>query len=179
MQRHTDFASCTAAALDFAMASLELEDSELRRTLLDAYLALDAYPEVPGVLERLRHAGLRLAILSNGTPSMIESAVGSAGLAGLFDVCLSVEACGIYKPDPRVYRLVTDQFSVEPADVGFLSSNAWDVAGARAFGFRVVWINRASQPDEYALRGAVPELTSLQELPHLIAEWEAEGVAPV
>ena len=178
MHRHADFASCTAAALDFAMASLGVENSDLRRNLLDAYLTLDAYPEVASVLDQLRLKRLRLAILSTGTPSMIESAVASAGLTGLFDACLSVEACVIYKPDPRVYRLVTDRLDVRPADVSFQSSNAWDVAGARAFGFRAVWISRTRQPDEYALRGSVPELISLADLPRLFGEWDAKGAMP-
>ena len=169
MRRHADFQACTAAALDYAMASHGLQDTGLRQALLDAYLALDAYPEVPGVLAALRRAGMKTAILSNGTPAMLQGAIVSAKLAGLFDACLSVEGCGIYKPDPSVYRLVTDRFGLGPAEVSFLSSNAWDIAGARAFGFHTAWINRTGQPDEYGLRGAVAELGSLAALPALLA----------
>ncbi|HZT19661.1 MAG TPA: haloacid dehalogenase type II, partial [Dongiaceae bacterium] len=161
MRRHADFQACTAAALDFALASLGIEDPDLRPALLEAYLRLDAYPEVPGVLRTLREAGLRSAILSNGTPAMLEGAVRAAGLEGLLDACLSVEERGIYKPDPSVYRLATDRFGVAPAEVSFQSSNAWDVAGARAFGFRAVWVTRTKQPDEYGLRGTVQEIASL------------------
>ncbi len=121
------------------------------------------------MLRTLREAGLRRAILSNGTPAMLEGAVRAAGLEGLLDACLSVEERGIYKPDPSVYRLATDRFGVAPAEVSFQSSNAWDVAGARAFGFRAVWVNRTKQPDEYGLRGTVQEIASLARLPDLLA----------
>jgi len=168
MRRHADFWSCTTAALDFAIASLSLDDVAPRQALLDTYLQLDAYPEVPVMLASLRQTGLHTAILSNGTPAMLQGATRSAGLQDQFDACLSIEDCGTYKPDPSVYRLVVDRFSVKPAEVSFQSSNAWDVAGARSFGFGVVWVNRTKQPDEYGLRGSVAEVESLSSLPDLL-----------
>ncbi|MEA2782935.1 MAG: 2-haloacid dehalogenase [Rhodospirillaceae bacterium] len=169
MRRHEDFRECTANALDFAMASYGLQSrADIRTALLDAYMTLDAYPEVPEVLRRLRAAGLLTAILSNGSPGMLEAAIRSAGLADLLDLSLSVEEVGIYKPDAAVYRLVTDRLKVAPDCVSFQSSNAWDVAGARQFGFRVIWINRTGQPSEYDLRGEVPEVRSLAEIPEVV-----------
>jgi 2-haloacid dehalogenase len=168
MRRHADFWSCTSAALDFALASLGLEGTTARQSLLHAYLALDAYPEVPGVLRDLRAAGFKTAILSNGTPAMLESAARSAEVEQEFDACISIEASGIYKPDPSVYRLVLDRFGMVPGEVSFQSSNAWDVAGAQAFGFRCVWVNRTGQPDEYGLRGSVAEMDSLSRLPQMV-----------
>ncbi|WP_394825346.1 haloacid dehalogenase type II [Pendulispora albinea] len=167
MRQHADFEAVTAASLDFAMASFGLADRALRAALLDAYRVLEAYPEVPGVLRALRRAGIPTAILSNGSPAMLERVVASAGLEGLFDALISVEEVGIYKPDPRVYQLAVDRLGVAAGDIGFHSSNAWDVAGARAFGLRVVWVNRTGQPDEYGLSSAKVEVRSLSELPEL------------
>jgi 2-haloacid dehalogenase len=122
---------------------------ELRAKLLAAYRTMDAFPEVREVLAALKARGARLAILSNGDPDMLEDAVRAARLEGLFDAVLSVAAVGIFKPSPAVYRLATQRFGCEPADISFQSSNRWDIAGAKAFGFRCVWINRTGAPDEY------------------------------
>lgn len=149
MGTHRDFWSLTEEALDVAAATVGEISSVARAALLDAYARLDAYPEVPATLARLRESGARLAILSNGTPTMLAEACASAGLADAFDAALSVEACGAFKTDPRPYRLVTERFGVAPGEVTFVSSNRWDVAGATAFGFACVWINRAGAPDEY------------------------------
>jgi 2-haloacid dehalogenase len=133
-----------------------------------AYRALDAYPEVPAMLAVLRAAGWQTAILSNGTPEMLAEGVTAAGLSGLLDAVLSVEAAGVFKPDFRVYRLVTRQFSEPAKAIRFVSSNAWDAFGALEFGFRVAWVNRSGQPDEYGLRGRVDELANLAPLPALL-----------
>lgn len=164
MGRHADFAVVTAEALDFALATYGIADPALREALLAAYRALDAYPEVPEVLTGLRRAGLKTAILSNGSPEMLAAGVAAAGIGGLLDAVLSVEAVGIYKPDPRVYRCATDRFGVAPADTLFVSSNAWDAAGAGAYGFRVAWINRAGQPAEYAFAAPDAVLGDLRGL---------------
>lgn len=150
MGRYRDFWSLTEDALDFAIAATVGElPAELRTGLLDAYRALDAYPEVPSALKALKDAGARTAILSNGSPTMLEAAIEAAGLRDLLDAALSVDALRLYKTDPRAYELVGERFAVAPADVSFQSSNRWDIAGAKAFGFRTVWINRAGAPDEY------------------------------
>lgn len=167
MGRHADFAVVTAEALDFALATHGIADAALREALLAAYRELDAYPEVPEVLGDLRRRGLRTAILSNGSPEMLAAGVAAAGIGGLLDAALSVEAVGIYKPDPRVYRHATDHFGVAPAGTVFVSSNAWDAAGAAAHGFRVAWVNRAGQPAEYGFTRPAIVLNDLSGLPAL------------
>jgi 2-haloacid dehalogenase len=164
MRRHADFWRLTEDALDFAMAAVPGVDAALRDLLLDAYRTLDAYPEVPAVLAELRRRGGQCAILSNGSPEMLAEAVRSAGLAELLEDVLSVEEAGIFKPDPGVYRLVVDRFGVAAGDVSFQSSNAWDIAGAAAFGFSPVWINRSAQPREYTDVGPIREGRDLSAL---------------
>ncbi|KAA3625320.1 MAG: haloacid dehalogenase type II [Proteobacteria bacterium] len=148
MGRYTDFYAITADALDYALATHRVADDALREALLNAYLSLDCYPEVPSVLDALRQAGVSLAILSNGTRAMLDAAVTSAGLDDVFDAVLSVHELGVYKPDPRVYRLACERLRVEAGEVMFQSSNAWDAVGAKSFGFNVTWINRFSQQPE-------------------------------
>lgn len=147
--RHASFWDLTERALDHALARHPAVDRALRSRLLDAYRDLDAYPEVPGTLRALRGAGWRTAILSNGDAAMLARAVASAGLADDLDAVLSVETAGTFKTAPAAYRLATERFGVAPGAVLFGSSNRWDVAGAAAFGFRPVWVNRTGLPDEY------------------------------
>lgn len=147
--RHRDFWSLTEDALDFAIAKLGGVPTGLRAGLLEAYRALDAYPDVAPVLSALRARGATTAILSNASQPMLDAAVASAGIAELLDAALSVDDAGVFKTDPRAYALVGARFGVEPGEVSFQSSNRWDVAGASAFGFRPVWINRSGAPDEY------------------------------
>ena len=144
--RYRDFWALTEQSLDFALAAFPSADKTLRSTLLDAYRRLDCYPEVPELIRALKQQGKQLAILSNGTPDMLGSAVAAAGLDGCFDAILSVDAVGAYKTDPRVYELVTTRFRVYPEAVSFQSSNRWDIAGAAAYGLRTVWINRLGAP---------------------------------
>lgn len=148
MQRYVPFAQITADALDYALDTYRIDDAALRDDLLEAYLELDAYPEVPPVLERLRSAGVTTAILSNGDSAMLERAVDAAGIGAWLDAVLSVDALGVYKPDPRVYGLASSALGVAPEEVSFQSANAWDAVGAAAFGFRVVWCNRFGQRPE-------------------------------
>ena len=167
---HRDFSALTDEALAFVAARHGIVEDGLLADLRAAYRALDAYKEVRGMLAALRGAGWTTAILSNGAPKMLADAVAAAGLTGLLHAVLSIEDAGVYKPDPRVYRLVTDRFACTPADVTFVSSNAWDAFGSLEFGFRVAWCNRAGQPDEYGLRGRVlGELKDLSALPGLLA----------
>jgi 2-haloacid dehalogenase len=168
MGRHADFRQVTADGLDFALASLGIDDPPLRRRLLDLYERLDAYPEARETLARLRAGGRKLAILSNGSPPMLEAAVHSAGLADLLDAVLSVESVGIYKPAPVVYELAPRRLGVAPAEIAFVSSNGWDVHGASAFGFRVAWCNRSGQPAERLPGRPDAEIRSLAELPALL-----------
>ena len=159
--RYLDFWTLTEQALDHAFATYPALDRTLRPKLLDAYRRLDSYPEVPEVIRQLKAQGKQLVILSNGTPTMLVSAVSAAGLDGVFEAILSVDEARAYKSDPRVYELVTTRFRVYPEAVSFQSSNRWDVAGATAFGLRTVWINRHNAPDEY------PDLPPMAVLPSL------------
>jgi len=161
--RYVDFWTLTERALDYAFARVPSVDRALRPKLLDAYLGLDAFPEVRASLIDLKTRGARLAILSNGTPRMLGAAVAAAGIGAQLDAVLSVDAVRAYKPRPEVYALVTDALEVKPRDVAFVSSNRWDVMGAASFGFAAVWINRSRLPDEYA------ELAPLREIPDLAA----------
>ncbi|MEJ2346173.1 MAG: haloacid dehalogenase type II [Gammaproteobacteria bacterium] len=168
MGRHADFWEVTEEALDYALSSHDVFEAGLRDDLMHAYLRLECYAEVPAALDRLRSAGMKLAILSNGSPPMLEAAVGSAGLTAHFDQVLSVESVGIYKPDPRVYRLATDALGVQPEQISFQSSNGWDIAGAASFGLRTVWINRFAQQRERLPTGPDVELKSLDSLPGVL-----------
>ncbi len=166
---HRDFAALTDAALAFVLARHGIADDSLFADLRAAYRTLHAYPEALPVLASLRAAGHRTAILSNGEPGMLAEGVAAAGLSGALDVVLSVESVGVFKPAPAVYALATQTFGVAPADIVFVSSNAWDAFGAREYGFAVAWVNRAAQADEYGLRGRVRELSDLTGLPDLFA----------
>jgi 2-haloacid dehalogenase len=147
--RDTTFWTLTQRSLDFAAATIGGVSPEARAALLAAYRKMAAFLEVPGTLAALRAKGHRLAILSNGDPDMLVDAVSGAGLADTFDHVLSVRQAGVFKPAMAVYKLVTDAFACEPADVRFFSSNRWDVAGGTVFGYRTIWVNRSGAPDEY------------------------------
>jgi 2-haloacid dehalogenase len=167
MGRHADFWQVTGDALDYALARTGVAAS-VRAPLMQAYLTLDAYPEVVDVLRRLRAVGLKLAILSNGEPAMLAAAVENARIGELLDAVLSVEQAGVYKPDPRVYRLALDRLGVRADETSFQSSNAWDVHGAACFGLRPVWINRLGAPDERLPGAPEHELRDLSGLPGLL-----------
>lgn len=167
-ERHADFWQVTGDALDFAIETLGLRRAGLRDRLMALYLALDAFPEVPALLGRLKAAGLRLAILSNGTPLMLEAVVKNAKLDGLFDGILSVEDVGAYKPSRKVYQLAVDRLAVPKDNICFLSSNAWDAYAASAFGMQVVWCNRYGQRPERLPGKPDDEIRSLDALPALL-----------
>lgn len=143
---HVDFWQVTQDGLDWALEKTGQTDPDLRERLLGLYFTLESFPEVPDMLAALKAADLNTAILSNGSPDMLTGAVDSAGLGALLDDVLSVESVGIFKPDASVYKLVTDRFGCDRDEVLFVSSNGWDAASARAFGFRVLWVNRAGEP---------------------------------
>ena len=167
MQRREDFAAVTAHALDYAAEALGLSlAGAARHRVLDAYLDLSAYADAAPTLARL---GPRpRLILSNGTRAMLEPLAAATGVARHLDVILSVDAAGIYKPSPRVYQLALDHLKFLPNRIGFVSANAWDVIGAKAFGFTSFWINRHRAPLDR--HGPKPDavLNSLSELPPLV-----------
>jgi 2-haloacid dehalogenase len=137
-------------SLDYAIAEVGGGISgDARARLLASYRTMATYPEVPDVLAALKARGDRLVILSNGDADMLTDAVRNAKLEGVFDAVISVVSAGIFKPAMKVYQLINARFGGTPGDVSFQSSNRWDVAGAKAYGFRCVWINRLGVPDEY------------------------------
>jgi 2-haloacid dehalogenase len=150
------------------LETLSLDRPSLRERLMSIYLRLDAFPEVPEVLNQLKHAGLRTAILSNGSPIMLDAAVKGAGLDGLLDIVLSVEEVGVYKPHPKVYQLAVDRLGAPASEIAFQSANAWDAYAASAFGMKVVWCNRYGQRRERLPGGPDHEVRSLAELPPLV-----------
>lgn len=166
--KHADFWQVTGDALDFALETLGLGDAALRSRLMNLYLTLDAFPEVPDMLKRLKAAGLKTAILSNGAPQMLEAAVRNAKIGPLLDAVLSVEAVGVYKPHPKVYQLAVDRLGIPANAIAFQSSNAWDAYAASAFGMRVVWCNRYGQRPERLPGKPDREIKSLAELPALL-----------
>ena len=145
---HRDFWRLTQEALEVVSEVHGITDAALKGDILAAYRRLDAYPEVP---------------------EMLHDAVTAAEIAPLLDAVLSVESVRVFKPDPRVYRMVGRRFHLAPREMAFVSSNAWDLFGAHELGFRVIRVNRSNAPDEYGLRGNVAEVTDLAALPDLLA----------
>ena len=168
MGAYVDFWQITGDALDYALEAAQLSDGELRDSLMQAYLELECYPEVPAVLSALKADDMCTAVLSNGSPNMLNAAVQSADLGSLLDFVWSVDKRRIYKPYPDVYRMAVETLDVVPEAICFLSSNAWDVAGAAHFGFRAIWVNRFAQPRERLPGRATGELGSLEPLPGLV-----------
>jgi len=164
MGRYEDFWAVTEAALRFALQRLGIAagDEAIRR-LMEAYLSLATFPEVTGALAAM--AGTPLGILSNGSPRMLEAAVRSSGLGGTLRHVLSVDAVKAYKPSPAVYELGTRAFGLPAGDILFVSSNAWDVAGAKAFGYRTCWCNRLAAPMEKLGVSPDLEVSRLDEIP--------------
>lgn len=169
MGQYAPFWQVTGEALGHCLRACGLPpDGALHERLMQAYLALDPFPEIASTLDALRAANMRTAILSNGNPEMLETVVRNTGLAASFNALLSVDAVKVFKPDPRVYRLVTTHFDVAPTEVCFLSSNGWDAHGAATFGFRTLWVNRAGGPPEALPGTPAGELRTLAELPTLV-----------
>lgn len=166
--RHCDFWQVTEDGLDWALEAAGITSDATRARLLALYRELDAYPEVIPMLQTLKARGARTASLSNGSPDMLDAAVGSAGLAPYLDAVLSVEDVGVFKPHDRVYDLVGAYFDCTKSDVLFVSSNGWDAAGAAGYGFQTAWVNRAGDPVDrlYATpHHILKDLTTIPDLP--------------
>jgi 2-haloacid dehalogenase len=173
MGLHEDFDALTGYALAYAAAKTgtSLDPAQTRR-LNEAWHAVAAYPDAAPLLRALREGGLPCVVLTNGTPAGAAAALANAGIAELLDATLSVEAAGAYKPDPRVYALVTARYAIAPEQAVFVTSNGWDATGAAAFGMQVAWCNRGGAPAETF--GPPPRWTvsSLDEVAALAAaEW--------
>jgi 2-haloacid dehalogenase len=166
--RYVDFWQVTGEALDFALESLDLQSPRVREQLMDLYLGLEPFAEVPAVLGSLRKAGLKTAILSNGSPMMLEALVSRSGLKPLFDAILSADEVRAFKTHPKVYQYALDALALPARAISFQSSNAWDAHGASDFGMRVVWCNRYGQRRERLPGKPDFEITTLAELPALL-----------
>jgi len=169
MGRYVPFWQITTEALDVTMGEMGLNDPQLRENLLTLYLDLMPYDEVTGELTKLKAKGHKLAALSNGSPEMLERGLTSSGIGPLLDAALSVDKLKIYKPDPRIYAMVTDHFDCNPEDVTFFSSNNWDIAGAGSFGFKTIWVNRAGKTWDDLPEKPHHIVSSLQEAADLIS----------
>ena len=170
MGRYKDFWQLTEDGLLFASKSLKLDlTADKRKQLMDAYLRLAAFPDVRPGLEALKKQGLRLAILSNGEPKMLAAAVKSAGIPALLDTIISADEIKTFKPSARVYALASQRLKVDSAEVGFVSSNSWDVSGAASAGLRTFWIQRtaAEPPEELGYR-ADRVVHAITDLPPLV-----------
>ena len=165
---HADFWQVTEDALDFALETLEIDNTLLRERLMSLYLRLEPFPEVRGTLEQLKAAGFKTAILSNGSTAMLNAAVDHARIGTLLDYVLSVEEVGVYKTHPKVYELAVRRLGTKPTEISFQSSNAWDAYAASAFGMHVVWCNRYGQRPERLPGAPDREVRTLAELPALV-----------
>lgn len=165
---HTDFWEVTQNGLDWALEAAGLDgDPALRKRLLDLYWELKAYPEVAPMLAALKAGGLQTAILSNGSPAMLDGAVQSAGISDVLDDVLSVQSVGIFKPHSSVYDLVGARFGCAPNEVLFVSSNGWDAAAATGYGFETAWANRAGEPVDRLPWTPTHTLSDLTTIPDL------------
>jgi len=162
---YADFLQATDDALQFAVKSLHLELSAERRSqLVQAHLGLKAWPDVAPALTALKGAGVRLAILSNMTPRMLDTGIESAGLEGMFEHVLSTDRVRSYKPDPRAYQMATDALRLQRDEIAFVAFAGWDVSGAKWFGYPTYWSNRLGQPAEELGVSADAESRDLAEL---------------
>ncbi len=168
MGRSAGFWEITGNALDYAMDAVGISDSALRARLMELYLELEPFPEVAGTLARLKAAGKKVAILSNGDMPMLVSAAKSAGIYAMLDDILSVRPADTFKPHPLVYQLAVDRLRIPAEQVAFQSSNAWDAHGAAAFGFLAVRVNRSGEPPERLPAPPQAEIATLSELPALL-----------
>lgn len=165
---HCDFWDVTQQGLDWALEKTGLEgDAALRERLLALYWELQSYPEVPDMLRQLKAGGMETAILSNGSPDMLNGAVTSAGVGALLDDTLSVQSVGVFKPDARVYDLVAKRFGCRKEEVLFVSSNGWDAGCATGYGFTTAWVNRGRDPVDrlpWKPTHVLPDLTGIPTL---------------
>ena len=170
MNRYKDFWQVTQDGLVYSAHSLKLDlTPDKRKRLMDAYMTLAAFPDVKPGLQQLKSMGLRLAVLSNGEPKMLQSAVKSAGIDGLLDAVISVDEVRIFKPHPRVYELASTHLGAPRDSIGFVSSNNWDVNGAGSAGLAAFWIQRAAaEPPEELGYPAARVVHALTDLPPLV-----------
>jgi len=157
-RQYADFWQVTSEALVFAAKSLKLDlTGEKRDRLMDAYLAIKCWPDVPAALRTLKDSGIRLAFVSNMTAKMLEAGIRNSKLENTFDHILSTDQVKAYKPDPRAYQMAIDTLRLKKEEIVFAAFAGWDAAGAKAFGYRTFWVNRQNQPPEEL--GVLPDAT--------------------
>jgi 2-haloacid dehalogenase len=170
MHEYIDFWQITKDALDFALEENQIKNEKLRQRLLDVYWNLSAYPEAQDVLTTLKANNIQTGILSNGSKQMLNSAVVSANLKNYLDKIISIDGIEIYKPDPKVYQMVIDQFNCKIEEVLFISSNGWDIAGASKFGFTTLWVNRNLIPKDRLTFMPNKITNNLSTIPNILKE---------
>ena len=170
MNEYIDFWQITKDALDFALEENQIKNEKLRQRLLDVYWNLSAYPEAQDVLTTLKANNIQTGILSNGSKQMLNSAVVSANLENYLDKIISIDGIEIYKPDPKVYQMVLDQFNCKIEEVLFISSNGWDIAGASKFGFTTLWVNRNLIPKDRLTFMPNKITNNLSTIPNILKE---------
>ena len=166
MKRHKDFWQITEDSLEKSMKVFKIDNS-MKKELLDLYKVLSTYSEVKDVLEKLKNKKLKLSILSNGTPALLDELVTTNNLNNLFDDLFSIEEVKIYKPDSKVYELPVKKYSIKPNEITFLSANTWDVSGGGNFGYNSIWVNRnKSQFDilDYQPKNEIGNLSQLLDI---------------
>ena len=166
MKRHKDFWQVTEDSLDKSMKAFKI-DSSMKNELLNLYKVLSPYPEVKEVLKKLKEKNYKLAILSNGTPALLNELVKSNNLDNLFDNLFSIEEVGIYKPDSKVYDMPIKKYQIKTNEVAFLSSNTWDVSGGGNYGYNAIWVNRNNSIFDnldYSPKNEVKNLKQLLEI---------------
>ena len=167
MKRHKDFWQVTEDSLDKSMKVFNI-DSSMRDELLDLYKILSPYSEVPEVLKSLKSKKYKISILSNGTPSLLNTLVKGNNLENLFDDIFSIEEVGIYKPDSKVYDMPIKKYKIKNNEVTFLSANTWDVSGGGNYGFNSIWVNRNNNIFDNLDYRPKHEIKSLEQLLNLI-----------
>ena len=165
---YVDFWHVTGESLDHAMRACAVDDPVLRGRLMEAYLVLAPFADAKDALTTVKAAGVKTAILSNGSPSMLTAAIDNASLATRLDAVLSVDAVRVYKPHPSVYQLACERFAIAADRICFVSANGWDVSGAARFGFRVVWLNRGGGLLDPLPGRPEAEIADLRALPRLL-----------
>ena len=166
MKRHKDFWQVTEDSLDKSMKAYEI-DSSMRNELLNLYKILSPFKEVPEVLKSLKDKNLKLAILSNGTPSLLDELVKSNNLENIFDNIFSIEEVGVYKPDSKVYDLPIKKYQIQRNEVAFLSANTWDVSGGGNYGYNSIWVNRSNNTFDnldYVPKHQIKDLSKLLDI---------------
>ncbi len=167
MGRHKDFWQITEDSLDKSMKTFNI-DTSMKNELLNLYKILSPFKEVPETLKKLKERNLKLAILSNGTPSLLAQLVKSNSIDNLFDDLFSIEEVGIYKPDTKVYDLPIKKYKIEKSQVAFLSANTWDVSGGGNYGYQAIWVNRNNNIFDNLDYKPINQIKNLSELINLI-----------